>query len=394
MLTGKTILVGVTGGIAAYKTAELVSRLKKAGANVHVLMTKNATHFVNPITFETLSGNKALIDTFDRNFIYSVEHVALAKVADAVIIAPVTANTIAKLNYGMADNMLTTTVLACNCPKICAPAMNTGMLNNPATKENIDGLKKQGWTIVESQSGYLACGDVGQGKMEEPWVLFEYVRRACSSQDLLGKKVLVTGGATGEAIDPVRYITNKSTGKMGIEIAKMAWMRGADVTLVHGLCKEQLPVGVRTVAVTSAQEMFEAVEQLYNDYDFIIKSAAVADYRPSTVHQEKMKKKEGSMVIEMERTTDILSYLGKHKKEGQFLCGFSMETENLIENSKQKLDKKGADLIVANNLRDEGAGFATSTNKVTFITKEQVVELPLMEKWQVANAILDVALMK
>ncbi|MGN0333758.1 MAG: bifunctional phosphopantothenoylcysteine decarboxylase/phosphopantothenate--cysteine ligase CoaBC [Lachnospiraceae bacterium] len=390
MLKGKTILLGVTGGIAAYKSASLASMLVKAGAEVRVLMTENAKNFINPITFESLTGHKCVSDTFDRNFEFKVEHIALAKKADAVIIAPATANVIAKLAHGLADDMLTTTVLACTCPKIVAPAMNTAMYENPITQDNIEILRKYGMEVVKPACGYLACGDTGAGKMPEPEVLFEYLLKCCAlPKDMKGMKVLVTAGPTQEAIDPVRYITNHSSGKMGYNLARMCMLRGAEVTLVTGKCAINPPMFVETVPIVSARDMYEAVVSRTGEMDVIIKAAAVADYRPSQVAQEKVKKSDDNMSIALERTDDILKYLGEHKKEGQFLCGFSMETENMIENSRKKLEKKNLDMIVANNLKVKGAGFETDTNIVTMITKEMQKELPIMGKDAVAGCILD-----
>ena len=390
MLKGKTILLGVTGGIAAYKSASLASMLVKAGAEVRVLMTENAKQFINPITFETLTGHKCVSDTFDRNFEFHVEHVALAKKADIAIVAPATANVIAKLAHGIADDMLTTTLLACRCPKIVAPAMNTAMYENPVTQDNLAALKRYGTEVVEPASGYLACGDTGAGKMPEPGVLFQYILKYCARQkDMEGMKVLVTAGPTREAIDPVRYITNHSTGKMGYQIAKMCMLRGAKVTLVTGKCQIEPPMFVETVPVVSAKDMYEAVISRSGEMDVIIKAAAVADYRPGSVASEKVKKSDENMSIALERTDDILRYLGEHKKEGQFLCGFSMETENMLENSRKKLEKKKVDMIVANNLKVQGAGFGTDTNIVTLITKDEAEELPIMGKDEVAECIID-----
>lgn len=390
MLKGKTVLLGVTGGIAAYKSASLASMLVKAGAEVRVLMTENAKNFINPITFESLTGHKCVSDTFDRNFEFKVEHVALAQKADVVMIAPATANVMAKLAHGIADDMLTTTVLACRCPKIIAPAMNTAMYENPVTQDNMELLRKYGMEIVEPSCGYLACGDTGAGKMPEPELLFEYICRCCAfTKDMEGIKVLVTAGPTQEAIDPVRYITNHSTGKMGYSIARVCAMRGAKVTLVTGRTSIEPPEFVEVVPVVSAKEMYDAVTARSEAMDIIIKAAAVADYRPAHVSEEKVKKSEGNMSIPLERTDDILKFLGEHKKEGQFLCGFSMETENMIENSKKKLDKKKLDMIVANNLKVKGAGFGTDTNIVTVITKDGQKELPMMGKEEVAACLLD-----
>lgn len=390
MLKGKTVVLAVTGSIAAYKIASLASMLKKMEADVQVLMTENATHFINPITFETLTGNKCLVDTFDRNFQYSVEHVALAKRADVVMVAPATANVIGKLVHGIADDMLTTTVMACKCKKYISPAMNTQMFENPIVQDNLKKCQEYGMEVIAPAVGYLACGDTGAGKMPEPEILLEYILQEISCpKDMKGKNVLVTAGATREALDPVRFMTNHSTGKMGYALAVAAARRGAKVTLVTGKVNLPKPLFVTTVEIESAQEMFEAVTERSKEQDIIIKAAAVADYRPKTVAGEKMKKKEGELVLELERTQDILSWLGEHKKEGQFLCGFSMETEHVIENSTKKLDKKKADMIVANSLRQKGAGFGTDTNLVTLITKDMAKELPLMSKEEVAHAVLD-----
>ena len=388
MLKDKTILLGVTGGIAAYKSAMLASRLVKTGACVHVIMTQNATNFINPITFETLTRNKCIVDTFDRNFEFKVEHVALAQKADVIMVAPATANVIAKLAHGLADDMLTTTILASKAPKIIAPAMNTGMYENPVTQDNLKLLEKYGMEVITPANGWLACGDVGAGKMPEPEDLFEYILKciACK-KDLRGKKVLVTAGPTQEAIDPVRFISNHSTGKMGYALAEAAMQRGAEVTLVSGPVSLTPPPFVNVVSVTSAQDMYNAVTSLAPEQDAIVKAAAVADYAPSKVSTEKVKKKDGDMSIPLTRTQDILKYLGEHKKSGQFLCGFSMETEHLLENSQAKLIKKNVDMIVANNLKTAGAGFGTDTNVVTLITKNDIQELPLMSKEEVAHAI-------
>ena len=390
MLKGKTVLLGVTGSIAAYKIAYLASALKKQQADVHVLMTINATHFINPITFETLTGNRCLVDTFDRNFQFNVEHVSIAKKADLVMIAPATANVIGKLAHGLADDMLTTTVMACKCKKIIAPAMNTNMFENPVVQDNLQILLDYGYEVIAPASGYLACGDVGTGKMPEPETLFSYIERdlACE-KDMTGMKVLVTAGPTQEAIDPVRYITNHSSGKMGYAIAKMAMLRGAEVTLVSGQTAIDPPAFVKTVSIVSAKEMYDAVTSVSGEQDVIIKAAAVADYRPATVSDQKMKKGEGDMSVSLERTDDILKYLGEHKKEGQFLCGFSMETQNMIENSRAKLVKKNLDMIAANNVKEAGAGFQGDTNVLTLITKDEEVSLPLMSKEDAAVKILD-----
>ncbi len=390
MLKGKTIILGVSGGIAAYKSAALASLLVKAHAAVQVVMTENAGRFIAPLTFEAITGRRCLQDTFDRNHEYSTEHVALAKRADAVIIAPATANVIAKLAHGLADDMLTTTVLACGCPKIIAPAMNTRMYENPATQDNIKRLESYGMEVVEPAIGRLACGDTGAGKMPEPDVLFQYVLRACAfEKDLTGKKILVTAGPTQEMIDPVRYVTNHSTGKMGYSAAKICALRGADVTLVTGKTALDPPLFVRVVPVTTAQEMFDAVTAVSDEMDIIIKAAAVADYRPASVSGEKIKKSGERTVIEMERTKDILEYLGEHRRKGQFICGFSMETEHMLENSRRKLEKKHVDMIAANNLRMEGAGFGTDTNVVTLITEKGALELEKLSKEEAAGRILD-----
>ncbi len=391
MLKGKCVVLGVTGSIAAYKIANLASALVKLGADVHVIMTKNATNFITPITFETLTSNKCLVDTFDRNFEFNVEHVSLAKRADIFMVAPASANVIAKMAHGIADDMLTTTILAAKCKKFVSPAMNTNMYTNPITQDNLDILRKYGFEIIDPANGYLACGDTGAGKMPEPEVLLQYIlRELAHDHDLAGKKVLVTAGPTEESIDPVRFITNHSTGKMGYAIAKAAMERGADVTLVTGPVAIAPPMFVEVVDVKSAADMAEAVKAKAGECDIIIKSAAVADYRPVNVASEKIKKKDGeAAAIELERTEDILSYLGAHKKEGQFICGFSMETENMLENSKAKLKKKNVDMIVANNLRTDGAGFGTDTNVVTLIKADKSSELPIMSKADVANAIFD-----
>lgn len=390
MLTGKTVLLGVTGSIAAYKTASLASALKKLNADVHVLMTQNAVNFINPITFETLTGNKCLVDTFDRNFEYSVEHVSLAKKADMVMVAPASANVIGKIAHGIADDMLTTTVMACRCRKIIAPTMNTNMFENPIVQDNMKILEKYGYEVISPAVGYLACGDTGAGKMPEPELLLEYILQeiACE-KDMKGLKVLVTAGPTQEAVDPVRYITNHSTGKMGYAIAKVCARRGADVTLVSGPTALERPWFVNTVDVKSAKEMYEAVTGHAAEQDIIIKAAAVADYRPKTVSSEKMKKKDGELTLELERTDDILAYLGQNKRPGQFLCGFAMETEDLIENARQKLKRKHVDMIVANSLRVEGAGFGGDTNVVTMITEDEEISLGKMSKEETASQIID-----
>ena len=390
MLRGKTVLLGVTGSIAAYKTAYLASALKKLGCNVHVLMTENATQFINPITFETLTGNKCLVDTFDRNFQYNVEHISLAKQANLVMIAPASANVLAKLAHGLCDDMLTTTVLACSCKKIVAPAMNTGMYENPITQDNLERLRKFDFEIAEPAVGYLACGDTGAGKMLEPEILLQYILQEIAfEKDLTGTKVLVTAGATQEALDPVRYLTNHSTGKMGYAIAQAAARRGAEVTLVSGKTALQKPLFLRTVEVVSAEEMFQAVTKLAPEQDIIIKAAAVADYTPATIAEEKVKKSDDELSVPLKRTKDILQFLGEHRTEGQFLCGFSMETEHMVENSRKKLEKKRLDLIAANNLKVEGAGFAGDTNVLTLISKDATIELKKMTKEEAAHALLD-----
>lgn len=394
LLKGKHIVLGVSGSIAAYKIASLASMLAKKQADVTVIMTPNAANFINPITFESLTGNKCLVDTFDRNFQFNVEHVALAKLADVFLVAPASADVIAKAACGIADDMLTTTLLACQCPKIFAPAMNTRMYENPIVQDNIKKLKDYGMEVIDPASGYLACGDVGAGKMPEPEILFEAIVHALTPRDMEGKKLLVTAGPTQEKLDPVRYISNHSSGRMGYAIARQAMMRGADVTLVSGKTDLQPPMGVRFVSVVSAADMAQAVKESAPEQDIIIKAAAVADYRPAAVAQEKMKKKDGELSIALERTEDILAWLGANRRDGQFLCGFSMETEHLLENSRAKLEKKKIDMIVANNLRQEGAGFGTDTNVVTILTREDTIELPLMSKEEVADRLLDCILGK
>lgn len=390
MLKGKTVVLGVTGGIAAYKSAALTSLLVKAGAQVQVIMTEHARQFIAPLTFESLTGRRCLTDTFDRNHEYSTEHVELAKEADVVMIAPATANIIAKIAHGMADDMLTTTMLACDCPKIVAPAMNTRMYENPVTQDNIRKLEEYGMAIAFPTSGHLACGDIGKGKMLEPEELFQYILMACAfEKDMAGKHVLVTAGATQEALDPVRYITNHSSGKMGYSLAKISAFRGAEVVLVSGHTALAAPLFAERVSVTSAEDMFQAVTERSEWADIIIKAAAVADYRPATVSSEKIKKSDDQMSIGLERTQDILGYLGAHKRDGQFLCGFAMETQDLLENASQKLKKKNADMIVANNLKVTGAGFAGDTNVVTLITENGAEEQELMSKEEVAGVILD-----
>lgn len=390
MLKGKTVLLGVTGSIAAYKIAYLASALKKLHAQVHVLMTQNATNFINPITFETLTGNKCLVDTFDRNFQFSVEHVSIAKQADVVMIAPASANVIGKLAHGIADDMLTTTIMACKCKKIVSPAMNTNMYENPIVQDNLAILQHYGYEVIEPASGYLACGDTGAGKMPEPEMLLDYIlREIAKEKDLLGRKVLVTAGPTQEAIDPVRYITNHSSGKMGYALAKAAMLRGADVTLVSGPCAIEPPPFVKLVPVVTAKEMFDAVTSVSFEQDIIIKAAAVADYRPTNVYEDKVKKHEEQMSIKLEKTDDILGYLGEHRLPGQFLCGFSMETQNMLGNSRAKLGKKHLDMVAANNLKVAGAGFQGDTNVLTLITQDEDVSLQLMSKEDAANVILD-----
>lgn len=390
MLKGKTIVLAVSGSIAAYKIASLASALGKLHADVQVLMTKNATNFITPITFETLTGNKCLIDTFDRNFQFSVEHVALAKRADVVLIAPASANVIGKLANGIADDMLTTTVMACKCKKIISPAMNTQMFENPILQDNLKKLEHYGYEVIQPAVGLLACKDVGAGKMPEVDVLLEYIlQETAYEKDLKGKKILVTAGPTQEPLDPVRYLTNHSTGKMGYAIAKVCSRRGAKVTLVTGKTTIPMPMFTEIVPVTTAREMYEAVTSRFADQDIVIKAAAVADYRPKVVSEEKVKKADGELSIEMERTDDILKTLGEEKRENQFLCGFSMETEHMLENSRKKLEKKNLDMIVANNVKVPGAGFAGDTNRVTLITKSEEEELPLLSKEETASRILD-----
>lgn len=389
ILNKKNVVIGVTGSIAAYKIASLCSMLKKRSANVTVIMTKNATNFINPITFETLTGNKCLTDTFDRNFQFNVEHVELAKAADVFLVAPASANIIAKAANGIADDMLSTTLLACTCPKIFSPAMNTRMYQNPITQDNLKKLEHYGMKVIKPATGYLACGDVGDGKMPEPEELLEHIIYALSEKDLAGKKLLVTAGGTKEKMDPVRFITNSSTGKMGFAIARAAYLRGAEVSLVYANVSVPLPIGPKAIHVESAKDMAEAVKAISDEQDIIIKSAAVADYTPLEVATEKVKKSDGDLSIALKRTEDILAYLGSVKKANQYLCGFSMETENMLENSKKKLEKKNLDMIVANNLKVSGAGFGTDTNIVTLIRKDSVAELEIMSKEDVANTLLD-----
>lgn len=393
MLKGKVVLLGVTGGIAAYKAAALCSALVKTNATVEVVMTKNATEFIAPLTFEQLTGNKCLVDTFDRNFVHQVEHISLARRTDLVMIAPATANVCAKLAHGLADDMLTTTVLACKCPKLIAPAMNTGMWENPVTQDNLQTLRHYGWEVIAPDSGRLACGDVGAGKLPEPELLLEHIIRALAMpKDLAGKQVLVTAGATCEALDPVRFITNHSSGKMGFALAKAAMLRGAEVKVICGSTTVAPPPFVEVIKVQSAAQMFEAVREHSREADFVFKAAAVADYTPAEPAAEKMKKKDGALSIPLKRTEDILAWLGANRRPGQVLCGFSMETENVLENSKEKLKKKGVDMICANDLHQAGAGFGVDTNVITLITAEDVRQLPLMSKEAAANAILDRAL--
>lgn len=400
MLKGKTVVLGVTGSIAAYKMANVASMLVKLHADVHVIMTENATNFINPITFETLTRNKCLVDTFDRNFEFKVEHVSLAKKADIFMVAPASANIIGKIANGIADDMLSTTIMAASCPKLIAPAMNTGMLENPIVQDNINKLKNYGYEIIESDTGYLACGDTGKGKLPKEELLVDYILKyIAKAKDMAGLKVLITAGPTIEAIDPVRFISNHSTGKMGYALAKQAMLRGADVTLVTGKVNITPPEFVKVVDITSAEDMYSAVTSLSNEQDIIIKAAAVADYTPAEVSEDKIKKSGSSMSIELNRTKDILGYLGKQRKEAkenapasvlanQTICGFSMETKDLVENSKEKLIKKGVDMIVANNLKTKGAGFGTDTNVVTLITRDEVISLPMLDKEECADQIL------
>ena len=387
----KTIVLGVTGGIAAYKIADLASRLTKEGFDVHVIMTKNATEFITPLTFETLTGNKCILDTFARDFEWDVKHISLAKRADVFLIAPATANFLGKMAHGIADDMLTTTVMAATCPIIISPSMNTAMYENPVTQKNMAFLKSLGHTVIDPEEGVLACRDIGKGRLPETEVLHSFLmENLCSKKDYAGKKVLITAGPTQESIDPVRFVTNHSSGKMGYELAKAAFYRGAEVTLVTGQVALKPPVGVNTVPVVTAEEMFREVSKRAEDADVVIKAAAVADFTPKETASEKIKKgSEEEMAVSFQRTKDILAYLGEHKKPGQKLCGFSMETEHLLENSRKKLEKKHADLIVANHLKQEGAGFAGDTNVVTLITKDDTRPLPLMSKAEVADAVLD-----
>ena len=393
MLKDKTVLLGVTGGIAAYKAAALASALVKQHAAVEVVMTEHATKFITPLTFEELTGRRVMVDTFDRNFQHQVEHIALAQRTDLVIIAPATANVCAKLAHGLADDMLTTTVLACRCPKLIAPAMNTNMYENPVTQDNLETLRRYGWEVIEPKSGRLACGAVGAGKLPEPEELLQYVlKHLALPHDLIGKKVLISAGPTQEALDPVRYLTNHSTGKMGYALARMSMLRGADVTLVSGPTAIAPPPFTKVVPIVSAQDMFEAVTENAPDADYIFMAAAVADYTPRDYFDDKVKKSDGDMQIPLKRTQDILAYLGAHRTPGQVICGFSMETRNMLENSQNKLLKKNVDMICANNLKVPGAGFGVDTNVITLITRDQVVELPMLSKEAAANAILDQAM--
>lgn len=393
MLKGKTVLLGVTGGIAAYKAAALASALVKQHAAVEVVMTRNATEFITPLTFEQLTGRKALVDTFDRNFVHQVEHISLAQRTDLVIIAPATANICGKLAHGLADDMLTTTVLACRCPKLIAPAMNTNMYENPVTQDNLNTLRRYGWEVIAPASGRLACGAVGPGKLPEPETLLQYILRYLAlPHDLQGKRVLISAGPTQEALDPVRYLTNHSTGKMGYALARMAMLRGAEVTLVSGPVSIAPPPFVRLVPIVSAQDMFEAVIAHAPQSDFIFMAAAVADYTPAQYADDKIKKHDGDMQIPLKRTQDILGYLGEHRSDNQVICGFSMETRDMLENSRAKLQKKRVDMICANNLKVPGAGFGVDTNVITMITKEDITELPLLSKDEAANTILDKAI--
>lgn len=390
MLKGKTVVLGVTGSIAAYKMANVASMLVKLHADVHVIMTENACQFITPVTFETLTGNKCMVDTFDRNFQFHVAHISIAKKADVLLVAPASANVIGKLANGIADDMLTTTAMACTCQKIVAPAMNTNMYHNPILQDNLKKLEGYGFTVIAPEKGLLACQDIGDGKMPSEDVLVGHIlREIAHEKDLAGMKVIVTAGPTQESVDPVRYITNHSTGKMGYELAKAAMLRGAEVTLVSGVTNLEPPMFVDYVQVKSAGDMFEAMKSRFLDNDIIIKAAAVADYKPKSYSDEKTKKKDGEMSIELDRTQDILKYLGEHRREGQFYCGFSMETQNMLENSRVKLDKKNIDMVVANNLKIAGSGFGTDTNVVTMISKEEEIQLELLSKAEVAHKILD-----
>ena len=393
MLKGKTVVLGITGGIAAYKAAYLASALVKLHASVEVMMTEHATKFIAPLTFEQLTGHRTMVDTFDRNFSHQVEHIALADRADLVMVAPATANVCAKLAHGLADDMLTTTILACTCPKLIAPAMNTKMFENPVTQDNLDTLRRYGWTVIAPASGRLACGAVGAGKLPEPQELLQYILKEIAlPHDLAGKKVLVTAGPTQEALDPVRYLTNHSTGKMGYALARMAMLRGAEVTLISGPTALEPPPFVNVVSIRSAQEMFDAVAARSQDSDLIFKAAAVADYTPADYSDDKMKKKDGDLAIPLKRTQDILKYLGEHRRPGQVICGFSMETRDMVANSRAKLEKKKVDMICANNLKVAGAGFGVDTNILTVITKDKTEELPLLSKEAASLRILDLAL--
>ena len=390
MLKGKTVVLGVTGSIAAYKMANVASMLVKLHADVHVIMTENACQFITPVTFETLTGNKCMVDTFDRNFQFHVAHISIAKKADVLLVAPASANVIGKLANGIADDMLTTTAMACTCQKIVAPAMNTNMYHNPILQDNLKKLEGYGFTVIAPEKGLLACRDIGDGKMPSEDVLVGHIlREIAHEKDLAGMKVIVTAGPTQESVDPVRYITNHSTGKMGYELAKAAMLRGAEVTLVSGVTNLEPPMFVDYVQVKSAGDMFEAMKSRFLDNDIIIKAAAVADYKPKSYSDEKTKKQDGEMSIELDRTQDILKYLGEHRREGQFYCGFSMETQNMLENSRVKLDKKNIDMVVANNLKIAGSGFGTDTNVVTMISKEEEIQLELLSKAEVAHKILD-----
>ena len=390
MLKGKTVVLGVTGSIAAYKMANVASMLVKLHADVHVIMTENACQFITPVTFETLTGNKCMVDTFDRNFQFHVAHISIAKKADVLLVAPASANVIGKLANGIADDMLTTTAMACTCQKIVAPAMNTNMYHNPILQDNLKKLEGYGFTVIAPEKGLLACRDIGDGKMPSEDVLVGHIlREIAHEKDLAGMKVIVTAGPTQESVDPVRYITNHSTGKMGYELAKAAMLRGAEVTLVSGVTNLEPPMFVDYVQVKSAGDMFEAMKSRFLDNDIIIKAAAVADYKPKNYSDEKTKKKDGEMSIELDRTQDILKYLGEHRREDQFYCGFSMETQNMLENSRVKLDKKNIDMVVANNLKIAGSGFGTDTNVVTMISKEEEIQLELLSKAEVAHKILD-----
>lgn len=392
-LSNKTVIIGVTGSIAAYKMADCASALAKQGCDVNVIMTKNATEIISPLTFSTLTGNKTIVDTFDKNINYNVAHVALAKRADALLIAPATANIIAKLRYGLADDMLTTTALACTCPKLIAPAMNTAMYENPTVGRNISGLEADGWQVIEPDAGILACKDEGKGKLPKPEAILDALYPLLyPMKDMAGKRVLITAGPTREAIDPVRFISNRSSGKMGYALAKIAALRGADVTLVSGPVDLKPPYGVKMIPTLSAEDMYDAVVSRADNQDIIVKAAAVADYTPTTVADNKIKKSDGDMAIALKRTKDILAHLGENKRDDQVICGFSMETENLIDNSRKKLKRKHIDMIVANNVKDEGAGFKTDTNLVTLITDDQTISLPLMSKDDVASAVFDALL--